>query len=188
MASYSGTVTAGTMDWQVEFVGVDTTASTLTTIQAYRQRDLADGSLLSNEVAYANVDTSGLEDSWSITAATLHWYTESHVKTPKGDSFGSSISMRDTSGTWQTIDTSSADRADGWDSVALTETERGWINTTGVTQFNWQMDNSDTWGSQRSWTIRAYEYTNPSGTNSAYLLVEYDVPAPVRRSRFIITG
>lgn len=182
MASYTGTVAVGSDDYDVDDT---TTATTATTITARRVRD-GGAVLTTNRSAYVDIDTSDMEAEWSISSASLRWYTESNTKSPKGDPFGSAIFMMNDEDTFVTIDSVAVIRSAGWDSIALTAEEIGWINRAGYTRFNFQVSNSDTASSIRAWEIRAREYI---AGYSAYLNVVYTIPVEgTRKHRAIIIG
>ena len=188
MPIFSGHVAAGVDDYDIEVVAhPDVTAHTNTVIDARRIRNAGTGNITEDTTAYVDLDTSGIDAGWTINSATLRWYTSSYSTTPKADPEGSTIEMWNGS-SWSTIQTVAVDRVVGWESYVLDETERGYINDAGATRFNFQISNSETWGSVRAWTLRSYEHTASNGY-SVFLEVDYTEPGVGGRraaSRFIV--
>lgn len=112
-------------------------------------------------LAYINIDTSGIPDTDTITAATINFYAHSYTAS-KGVTktynvwFGGSVIY---SGTFVSA---------GWVSHALTAGELANINKTGTSNFMISVDDPGV-AKARTLTIRAYEY----GGYTAYLSVTH---------------
>lgn len=175
MAELTCRVTQGSDDW-------DDVNSTDTTIMTRALRDPF-GTPNAIESAYADITTSGIDASWTISSTVLHFYTVSNTTTPKGEPYYSYIEMHDGS-SFVTIDSLDKARNTGWDSINLTSTEIGYINRSGKTSFKFRVPLSDTWGSAIVWSLKSYE---DDPLNAPYLVVTYTAGSTTRRRAIIIS-
>ena len=184
MPIYSGYVTQSVDDYDTY------NGSGLTAIYTERNRDVGDGSPYQWSDAIARVDTSGLSAATTINSATLWWYTSNYATLPKADPEASYIDIyNDTGASYVRIQSVSANRVVGWESHALTSGELGYINTTGLTRFKFTISDEGTWGEQRQWALRAWDYDSAT-TYTVKLVVDYSESSPpvVRRGRAIVIG
>jgi len=141
------------------------------------------------EESYVDIDTSTIDESWTINSVTLNFYTISNLVSPKGELYHTRIYM-DATG-FQLIDSSTVQRTtDSWGLITLTTEEIGWLNLAGKSSFRFTAPLSDSWGSSNSWIIRSFENITdgqPEGYWSVYLEIDYTAP-PTIMNRIIITG
>ena len=175
MATLNCLVAQSSDDW-------DDIDSTGTSITARAIRDPF-GTPTAIESAFADITTSGIDSSWTINSAILHFNTEGCTIEPRGEYWQTIIYMHNGSD-FVNIDESAADRPNGWDSITLTATEIGYINRSGKTSFKFWVPLSSTWGSTHYWSILSYDTAQAS---AVYLEIDYTVPSTLRR-RVIIIG
>lgn len=187
MAIFSGHVAVGADDFDIESVAnPDTTGTTDTTIDAKQNRD--SGSVATvQQIGYIDLDTSGIDSSWTINSAILRWYTHAYNTAPKADPEGSHWEMKNLSDVWTTIESSTANRTVGWESYTLDGTERGYIRDSGTTSFRFHVSDPVTANQIRNWSVRSYEHT-PSNAYSVWLEVDYTAPAAWKKRRIFIIG
>lgn len=119
--------------------------------------------------AYIKINTAGIPDGDTITAATLWIYEHSYTAT-KGITKTFNIYMPAIS-----FIVYNKTYAGGWTSEVLDATEMAAINKTGTTDFTVTVSDPGA-AKTRSMAVRAYEYDTPS-TFSAYLDVTHAAPS-----------
>jgi hypothetical protein len=121
----------------------------------------------SESYGWAQIDTSSI-GSDTITAATVYWWNRSYAKT-KQASYHQSITI---SG-YEVFDYNGGTMPSvvSWESHALTSGEFQYINTSGVTEIRFYVDNPGS-SRYRQWNVWAYDYDGAAG-RSPYLAVTH---------------
>lgn len=139
--------------------------STTDTVLRAEQSRLLDPDLV--RYGWAKIDTSPIGTD-EISAATLWWYTESCIKSPKSETFDHYIQIVGGGA----IYASTVQEAAGWKSHALGAGELSLINKTGETEIMFAQNLPTLPDGGRTWLIRSWDYT-PNGTYSVYLVVTH---------------
>lgn len=155
--------------------GITGTESNTTSTSLRPEFNNAEGEDSTLNDAFAYIDTSGIPDGDTITAATLYWYHASYTYTDyirRIISIGGSTPI--------IFDVTGPAGSAGWHSHELEASELGYINKSGKTNFWFTVDHELGAGELQLWALRSYNYSG--NAHGPYLEVTHSSGGPTKVS------